>query len=177
MIILEPRNMFWLGGEEGYERDLCAHGNIYFEVNGHTLVDETYEEFTVSAAALFMLRILEKDYIKEDMSYNKIFPHCGHSMFVEESGNVLILGCNLGIDFDVLHRRNKVIIVFKDKKYRVSEKEWREAVLHFSDLVKAYYNACPPKIVGGDENEKAGYELFLAEWDRRAKAARAIDQA
>ena len=176
MIIIEPRKMHWICNAVDDEKDLCAHGAIYFEVNNHTLVDETDGEFTVSAGALFLLRTLEKDYIKEDMSYNEIFPCCGFSMIDDEhSDNVLILGCPFGIDFDVLHRHNKVIIIFKDKKYRVSEKEWRNAILRFSDMVKAYYNICSPKIVGTDKSDIAGYELFLAEWDRRVKAARAMD--
>ena len=177
MIILEPRNMHWICGAVDDEKDLCAHGNIQFEVNGKTLVEENDREFTVSGAAIFLLRTLEADYIKEEMEFNQIFPCCAHTMYViEQSENVIIDGCSNGIDFNVLHRRGKIIIEFKRKKYRVSQKEWREAVLHFSDMVKAYYDACSPKVVEREEYEIAGYEAFLAEWDRRVKAARAMDQ-
>ncbi|MBG0788235.1 MAG: hypothetical protein H0S79_24365 [Anaerolineaceae bacterium] len=178
MIILEPRNMHWIRDIVDDDKDVCAHGNIYFEVNGTTLVDGSSEDFTVSGAALYLLRSLEADYIAEKEVNNQIFPCCAHGMFAfDNEEDVLIIGCSLGTDFDVLHRLGRIVIVFNGKRYRVSEKEWRKAVLHFSDMVKAYYNSCSPKDISEwDEENTHAYEVFLAEWDRRVKAARALDQ-
>ncbi|QRN82855.1 hypothetical protein JR338_10600 [Chloroflexota bacterium] len=177
MIILEPRNMHWVGGSKDDEKDLCAHGNIFLEVNGITLVDGKTEDFTVSAAAIFLLRTLETDYIKDSLHENQIFPCCGFYMAVDEhSENAIIPGCFDGVDFDVLHEFGNIRLLFDDKEYIVSEKEWCEAILHFSALIKAFYNSCRPKVVDSNDFKKAGYERFLSEWDRRVKAAKAVYQ-
>lgn len=167
--------MKWLSDENDGSGDLCAHGIIYFEIDGNILVSEKDEIWTVSASALYLLRTLESDHSNTEFEApygGQIFPCCGFNMYdIEGEENVVIDGCPNGIDFEITHEEGRVKISFEDKKsFLVPLKEWQRAIIEFSKRVKAFYAASSPKIPWDDEN-KAGYEKFIAEWNRRHDAA------
>ena len=85
--------------------------------------------------------------------------------------DVQIVGCNSGIDFEVVRTGDEVILTAEDgRAYRIAFCDWKKAVSEFSDSVRAFYRSFPSK-VPEDESEKRSYGKFLAEWSRRRSFA------
>ena len=102
MIILEPREISWIKEQADDPNDLCAHGKVYFEIDGDVLVNEHDGTWTVSASALYLLRSLESNHSKNGPDHRQIFPCCGFWMLdIEGEEDVAIWGCPNGIDFDI----------------------------------------------------------------------------
>ena len=89
-----------------------------------------------------------------------------------DTDDVLIMGCDSGLDFDVRHRDREVEIRLKDQAaITMPAVEWRAAVLAFSEAIQAFYASSSSK-QPGDQIDARGYEVFCAEWNRRYKDAR-----
>ena len=74
MIRLEPKEMSWIKGQTDDPTDLCAHGKVHFEINGSILVSESDGNWTVSEAAIYLLRTLESDHTKDSSLFEQVFP-------------------------------------------------------------------------------------------------------
>jgi len=172
MIILMPREMTWIKGQTDDPNDLCAHGKVQFEINGETLVSVHEGEWTVSAAALYLLRTLEKDHTQESPMFEHVIPCCGFSMYdIEGEENVLIIGCPNGIDFEIRHLDNHVEIKRDGKETCVVTNDaWNRAVINFSEAVNQFYKSSSPK-TPHDEEATKGFNKFRAEWQKRHKIA------
>jgi hypothetical protein len=191
MIILRPSNMYWLGAqnspmlneldedmkaeviklinesEKDNPHDLCAHGNVEFYINGKKLVSVEDGNFTISAAALFLLRTLEGDHKKKSPLFERLFPHCGHAMYPHEDEVIICCGCPYGKDFEIVHHeRNIIIRDNKGAEYTVPFEEWKKAVCSFSDEVSAFYDNSSPR-QPSDETDEKGFSAFMREWKRR----------
>src|SRR5262249_9530414 len=155
------------------DHDLCAHGGVLVTQDDRVLVDDRGENWTLSAAALFLLRSLVSDHTPQSRVGDQLFPCCGHAMYVQDaSDDVVIVGCPRGRDWQVQHRAEKVVLVFEgERQVSIPEADWREAVLGFSDAVEAFYASCAEK-QHLDPDEAAGYKAFRAEWRRRKDEAR-----
>ena len=173
MIILRTTNLHWIDGSLDDPKDLCAHGNVDFQIDGHTLLSGVH--CTVSAAALFLLRTLSKPHTKSQPVGGWLFPCCGNGIFeIEGQADVHVLGCNSGIEFEVVHVGNEVLITAEDAtQYRVSIAEWTNAVCAFADAVRAFYTSSSPKEVE-DEFDARSFQKFLSEWSRRRLLAGTI---
>lgn len=167
MITLQAQTLTWLNTQGDSPSDLCAHGTVLFVIDGLEFVTPT-DEWTLSATAIYLLRTLEQDHTPDNQVGEHIFPCCGNSMYdVEDSKDVLIVGCQNGIDVSVVHRDGLVVVTSVDGDFRsVSESEWIEAVLRFSREVRSFYDSSAPK-EPFDELQQAGFEKMMAEWDRR----------
>lgn len=172
MIILRPRELTWINDKVDDPFDLCAHGKVQFEIDGVNLVRVEDGEWTVSAAALFLLRTLRKDHTKAAPLFENVIPHCGSGMYVgDDKEDVKIIECPIGINFQVIHVRDKVQILMDDKKpLLISTNDWRAAVLGFSQVVREFYAASTPKTLV-DDSDKAGFDKFMTEWENRHKGA------
>lgn len=100
-----------------------------------------------------------------------MFPHCGFTA-VATSGRfpVLVFGCKVGVDLDVIDSAGNVTIHAEDgKEAAVTAAKWRDAVVGFVDEVQAYYVASPPREPLNDSTADEGWLDFWQEWtDRRA---------
>lgn len=168
MIILRPTNLHWIDGSLDDAEDLCAHSAVDFRIGDSILVKPSDGDWTVSAAALYLLRTLSQPHTKKQPLTEFLFPCCGNGIFeVEGQDDVQIVGCNSGIDVEVLRVDDEIIVTVRDgTQYRVSFSEWEAAVWNFSDLVRAFYSASSPK-EPEDDWERRSFNKFLAEWSRR----------
>ncbi|HBI42802.1 MAG TPA: hypothetical protein DDY78_08080 [Planctomycetales bacterium] len=176
MVILRPVNLRWIRGAADDPKDLCAHGEVAFRIGDDALLDPTSsKEFTVSAAALYLLRTLSVPHSKDAPVGDRLFPYrlfpcCGFSMFdLAEQEDVVICGCPNGEDFEVLHEVGAAGVVIRagdGRKWRVEWPEWRATVFGFADSVSNFYATCSPK-QPWDEEDRKGFDKFVSEWERR----------
>lgn len=172
MVTIELRDPHWLPGVVP-ERDLCAHGGVDARANDLVLSPRDDSSLCVSAAALYLLRTLTADHMKDvpigppDQS---LIPCCGQSMVDTGGGGVVIIGCPYGVDWEVQHRGDAVSLRTQHgHEVTVPFVEWRAAVVSFADAVEAFYAASAPKQFH-DDVDAAGYAAFWAEFRRRLDA-------
>jgi hypothetical protein len=80
---------------------------------------------------------------------------------------VEIYGCCNGIDFDVVHDgENMVIKTIDSKTYHCPFYEYHDVVLAFSKEVERFISDSPERIVPDEEPEKSGFAAFKNEWFR-----------
>jgi hypothetical protein len=137
--------------------------------NGHDFVPDPTEVFTVSAAALFMLRTIESDYGLEriNASSNYLIPHCGHTAWLcGENEGLEVLGCGDGIDIRVEQLESGLVrLTSGTVTADVPQSEWRAAVVGFAEQVKAFYERSLPKTPIDDQFDRQGWIAFWSEYD------------
>ena len=123
-----------------------------------TLLSQDGGDWTVSAAALYLLRTLSESHTKDNPVGDQLFPCCGHCMWdIEGNEDVVIVGCPNGADFEVIHDGNEIIIGSAPARiYRIPLSDWRAAVCDFSDAVRSFYAASSPK-QPADQDEAKGF--------------------
>lgn len=171
MITLRATNLRWINGSADDPADLCAHADIEFAIGGEALLDTTAgANLTASAAALFLLRTLERSHTAADPVGGHLFPCCGFAMWErDDSPDVCVTGCGSGANFEVLRTAAGVSVRAADgREWTVSADEWRAAVCAFADQVAALYAACAPKQPSADD--APGWRAFRSEWARRRGA-------
>ena len=162
MVILEPRDMHFLGSGEQSAADLCLHGKICFVVGGKVIYDGD-DDFCLSASAMRFLRSLYGGHKKG--RDEQLFPCCGNLLVPADDGKtVSIIGCPNGVDLDILHRNGMVCI----EGCEVSYKEYRHAVLEYARLIEEFYIQSPERVFA-DEYAKQGYDAFWREWNSLIK--------
>lgn len=172
---LEAKEMYWLDTDSG-TTDLCAHGNVYFELDNKVLMNGS-ESVTVSATAVFLLRTLEKDHTIDKPLFDAMFQCCGHSMFPcdSEYGYYILSGACFNKDFEVRHKSDGIVQISDESGIKVSQlslKEWRQAVYQFSSTVLDFYKASLPKDLSSrDDEEIECFNLFIKEWNQRHQSA------
>jgi hypothetical protein len=158
----------WITGVTDDPNDLCAHGRVEVRVGKDLLVAPSDDQsVTVSAAALYLMRTLQKDHTSASRVGDQLFPCCGSGMWdVAEDTDVVITGCPNGIDMDVVHAGGDVILRTPDaREWRVALNDWKSAVFEFADQVSGFFAASSVKAPSGDD--APGFRKFLAEWIRR----------
>lgn len=170
-LTIEPCNLHWLPNMP-VEQDLCVHGGVVVRADDTVLVDDAAEEWALSAAALFLLRTVERDHTPEAPVAEHLFPHCGHAMYAEtNSEDVAIVGCPHGRNWRVVHEGSQVLLAFADgRRVTVSRPDWCDAVVEFSNAIEAFYDSSEPKRPT-DAVDAAGFAAFRNEWRRRVHAA------
>ncbi len=156
-------NLQWIDGKKDDPFDLCLHGDAVATIGERVLKYHA----TVSATALYLLKTLTEDHIiYED---NQMLPCCGFSLFPNEAAdNVVIIGCDNGIDWTVKHEGEEVVLILEDgTAERVPFAAYEKEVYAFADEIEAYYRSCSPKQVSEDPWEEKGYTAFWKEWHRR----------
>lgn len=171
-VILMPVKLSWIEGAADDPADLCAHGHVDFRVDDDQLVHpERDMEVTVSAAALYLLRTLDRDHTKQSQVGEQLFPCCGSAMYDEGgSPEVLIVGCPSGIDFEVRHgpgpgRDHVIVLASEGREWRIASPAWQSAVFSFVDAVSELFATASPKTPSADD--APGFRKFVAEWERR----------
>jgi hypothetical protein len=135
------------------------------------LIEPSDGDWTVSAAAVYLLRTLSRSHTKQQPIAEHLFPCCGNGMFEAEGEDVLIIGCNSGIDIEVVQAGDEVLLTTDDEaRYALPFSDWRVAVCHFADAVQAFYSASAPK-KPEDDTERTGFVRLTKEWARRRRLA------
>ena len=168
MIVLTPTKLHWIQDAADDPHDLCAHSPVDFRIGDSVLVRPEDGDWTVSAAALYLLRTLERSHTSESPVGSPLFPCCGHSMYqMPNEPEAVIIGCNSGPDFEILHCGSDIQIRHSSNPtLTVSVAEWRSAVHKFADAVQSFYDRCTPKQPLTPEDEQA-FPLSWHEWRRR----------
>lgn len=122
------------------------------------------DEWCVSAAALRFMRSLFTNHNMNEGQH--MLPCCGHSLISsDDQQTVFIYGCCNGVDFDVIHDNDQVIIRMDGSKvYTYSYDEYVKMVVDFVNEVEQFYINSPKRIVPKSEPEKSGFEAFKNEW-------------
>ncbi len=114
----------WL--KDDSEHDLCSHGEIDLRIGGEQVsVDHQLDQgwsYGISEAALGLLRTLRYRHTPEHRVAERLIPH--------GCGTILMMGCNIGIDWTVRHRGGVVSI---SDVVRYDSNDVREAV-RFPDV-------------------------------------------
>ena len=84
MIILRPTNLHWIDGSTDDSADLCAHSGVAFRIGQITLVKPSDGDWTVSAAALYLLRTLSQRHTRQQPIAEHLFPCFGNGIFEVE---------------------------------------------------------------------------------------------
>lgn len=168
MITLRPLNLRWINGVADDPADICAHGEVEFRIGDDVLVNSA-GEWTVSAAALYLLRTLSVPHTRAAPVGDHLFPCCGFCLYdLPGESDVAILGCPNGIDFEILRQDSGDGVTVRapdGRAWPVGWQEWRAAVFEFADRVSDFYASCSPKQPAADD--AAGFAKFTAEWERR----------
>lgn len=175
MLILRLSQPSWFRGDADAPTEHCAHGEIEFAVNGRNFVTASQGPWTVSAAALFLLRTVCSDHTPENpvTDGNFLIPCCGHNVWPDEGSryHFIIPGCNSGMDPSVVHQDGSVTVTLNDDTEFLPSSTWAAGVLRFSEQVRQFYASSAPKTPIEDEHDARGWRLFWKEWDERRELA------
>jgi len=117
MISLVAHELCWINDSADDPDDQCAHGRVAFGIDGVLVIKPEDGEWTVSTAALYLLRTLTADHTLEHpvAEGNFLFPCCGFNAWLcGERYRVMCMGCNEGIDAWIRHEGLEVHISVKD---------------------------------------------------------------
>lgn len=148
--------------------DLCAHGHVYLKIGEQVVSDYESADWTVSSAALSLLRTLTNDYVKDEYS-NQLLPCCGFFLIADdEEESVIIQGCDTGIDWEIVHLDAERIQHTLENGYSaiIPTAIYRSAVLEFADEVEQFFINSQPKNLPTDAFHLKGYLTFWKEWHR-----------
>ena len=161
---IEATDLAWLGGAADDPRDLCLHGHAKAVIGARTL---EYADATVSAAALYLLKSVTEDHLSH--ADNQLLPCCGFFLLPNaDLTQVLIVGCDNGLDWSVLHDGELVRLRLDDGyEQTVPLAAYRAEVFRFANKIEAFYASCTPKVLPTDAFARNGYLAFWNEWRRR----------
>ncbi len=141
--------------------DCCVHGKVVFKIEDKNLSDNT--EWCVSASAYRFLHTLFKNHFMGAEEF--LIPCCGHTIIPsEDKMSVNIIGCNSGIDFNIIHENDNIAIITEDNiEHRIPFDEYKNAVISFAKQVMDFYKSNPPREFV-DDFDKDGYVAFVTEY-------------
>ena len=178
MVTLQLHRPHWIKDDGDDPADQCAHGFVELTVNGVHVCSASDGEWTVSAAALFLLRTVTADHTMADpvTEGNFLIPCCGFVVWVREDARYpcYVFGCNGGVSPEIRHRDGMVQVSLGAESAGVPLSEWAGAVLRFSDQVQAFYDSSMPKDELDDEHDREGWACFWQEWRARRETARRV---
>jgi hypothetical protein len=165
VIVLDLIDPQWILGDADDPNDQCAHGFIEFAVDDVQFVTKGDGTWTVSAAALFLLRTITSDHSNENSvaEENDLIPCCGQWICQLEAGRhpYTVMSCGApGIDPSIIHRGSLVEISLDEKSASVSVKDWAAAILGFVGQVQEFYDRSSPKKAIEDDLDREGWKYF-----------------
>lgn len=168
---LYTKDMYFLGEtEEQQEYDCCVHGSVVFKI-GNDILHEG-GDWCVSASALRFMKTIFENRIMTDEDF--LIPCCGNYMIPsDDKKSVTIIGCNNGIDFEIIHNQNIVNIKTQNgNQYEIPLDDYRNAVLAYAEQIGDFYKSNPPRKFY-DDSEKDAYDAFMYEWETLYNKAKA----
>ncbi len=162
---IEIIDLHWLKNEDD-PTDLCAHGHLYLKIGTQIISEYETGDWTLSSTALSFLRTIENNYVKDEYS-NQLLPCCGYFFIAsEDQKTVIIQGCNIGIDWKIIHQDNNTIKHIFDNGYEViiDKEKYKKKVIGFADKIEQFFNDSQTKIIPSDDFDRRGYLAFWKEW-------------
>lgn len=161
--LIDATELCWIDGSTDNPEDLCLHGHAIAYIGEEKLEYDC----TVSATALYLLKTLTENHIiHED---NQMLPCCGHFYIPDAKlENVIISGCDNGIDWTVKHSGKDVVLTLENGREEIIPlAAYKQEVYRFADKIEEYYKSCSPKKIPEDSFSRDGYVAFWNEWHRR----------
>lgn len=162
---LDICNLKFLGkNEKEKQYDLCVHGNVLFEIEG-TKICPFDEEYCVSVFAYRLLKTLKSNH--QGSEEGQMIPCCGHEMIPSmDNTSVNILDCPFGIDFDVIHQAQLILIKYDNIECIIKYDVWRDAVLKIASKVEEFYKTSKPRLFYKQlkEYDVKSFSAFITEW-------------
>jgi hypothetical protein len=166
----------WITDDASSElEDLCSHGNLRLVIAGCVIAPgDGDDNYTLSTSALALLRTVESDHT----------PGPGVDNLVLHCGQLLMLSCPIGIDWQVSHSEGRVrlsnVVHYDDVDVRnatrfpglvaeLSEAEYREAIAAFARSAKQPFVGIEKRF--HEDIDRQDYEEFWAEYDARLSRA------
>lgn len=156
----------WLKGVDN-PYDLCAHGAVFLKIGPEVLVDVgDGDEWTVSAAGLHLMRTVFQDHSIDDFPA-QLIPCCGFALIASGAGEVEIIGCDSGFDWNVAHEGAMVHHRSAGgSRATIALEDYKELIRRFVDPIEAFYRNSKPKEIPKDRQDKEGYAAFWSEWQQ-----------
>jgi hypothetical protein len=145
---------------------------VTIRLGDELLVDHAERDWNLTVAGLMLLRALDADHAASGDD-DHLVPCCGPMWVADGPADVFVIGCPYGLDWDVRHEADTVVLRFSQRPDEVllSWAEWRDAVFAFCDAVARFHGTTPKAMV--DRDDADGVAAFHAEWERRYAAAQA----
>ena len=162
----------WLGSEQT-EYDLCSHGKIRLVIDGQ-VISSVEENYGISESALALLRTLKSN-------HNEVNPVAERLIF-HGCGTLLMMGCPIGINWNVTHVQGRVILnniirfdttneerstKFTDLEAKLTEEDYRKQVIAFAVKAKQPFQESPRSYY--DDFDRQQFETFWKEYDALLK--------
>lgn len=170
---LYATNMFFRGDTQREKvYDTCIHGEVIFKIDDQSLSDDS--QWCVSASALrFLHSIFENHFMGEEQF---LIPCCGHMIIPSDDGKkVQIYGCSSGIDFNIIHDgENVMVVTAAGREYQVLFEDYKQAVLTFARQIMDFYQNNPPRAFE-DDDDANGFGAFVSQFHSLYDSALAAD--
>jgi hypothetical protein len=162
----------WLGSEQT-EHDLCSHGKLRLVIGGQAITSGA-EDYGISESALALLRTLESN-------HNRAHPVADRLVF-HGCGTLLLMGCPIGIDWNVTHtqegvRLDNIIrydttneeqgIKFNGLAARLAEEDYRRRVIEFALKARQLFQGSPRSYCNDFDRQQ--FEAFWTEYNALLK--------
>lgn len=149
-----------------YFNDLCSYGVLHLQIGEEILSDINTAAWCTTVAGLHLMRSLFSDYAPGNYSA-QLIPCCGHEMYYSEDGTkVEIFGCPVGIDFNIIHKKNYVeLITASGTTVTIETYYFINTILTFANDVEAFYGNPDDKILPDDKFTADTFKLFWTEWN------------
>ena len=173
MIQLSATNLYYIGDTDADKRhDYCVHGHVLFMIDD-TVIEDGGDWCTSASALRFMRSVLNHHFSGAE---EHMIPCCGHYMIPADDGkSVQISGCSNGIDFDLIHEENRVMIKTADgRSFSVDFSEYKAAVLSYAEQIEKFMRDAPERIFDNSFYQK-GYKAFQTEWFSLKEKISALD--
>ena len=151
------------GWIEKSEFDLCSHGIFELTIGKENILNKSDNEWTISTSVLQLLRCIEPNSeIKKDFEA------------IMCCGGILMLGCPIGVYFDLEHKNEKIIInnikkkittgdinqvLYPNIKAEIDKKHFAIKILKVAREVKLFFKNSPKKNV-----TKMDKEFWIEFW-------------
>lgn len=144
--------------------DLCLHGDVLFKIGDVVISNLEDNEWCVSVYALRFLRTLDCNHLCGEEEH--MIPCCGHFMIPsEDKKKVTVIGCKNGVDFDVIHEKDGIIIKCMDGRHVCClYDEYKAAVILFAKQIDKYMKESPARIPE-DTFSAEGFDAFKNEFN------------
>ena len=144
--------------------DYCVHGKVVFKIDECNLSNDDSDWCVSASAYRFLHSLFENHFLGAE---EQMIPYCGHFLIPsQDKTSVTISGCPNGIDFDIIHEDNNIIIRTQDgTTYTVTFEDYKSTVLYYAKQIEDFYHQNSPRQFE-DKFDQDGFSAFCNEWYR-----------
>ena len=143
--------------------DDCVHGKVIFKIDGCNLSNDD-SDWCLSASAYRFLHSIFQNHFSGAEEH--MIPCCGIFYASQDKASVTVVGCSNGIDFDLIHANDNIVIRTQDDiTYTVPFEDYKTAVLSYAKQIEDFYHQNPPRQFES-QLDQDGFSAFCNEWYR-----------